>query len=81
MWDVIVIGGGLAGLTAAATARQAGASTLVLEAAQPGGRARSTERDGFLFNRGGHAFYLGGEGAEILAELGVEPRGARPPFQ
>jgi len=81
MWDVIVIGGGLAGLTAAATARQAGASTLVLEAAQPGGRARSTERDGFLFNRGGHAFYLGGEGAEILAELGVEPRGARPPFR
>lgn len=81
MWDVIVIGGGLAGLTAAATARQAGAATLVLESAQPGGRARTTERDGFVFNMGGHAMYSGGEGAEILTELGITPRGLRPPFR
>lgn len=80
MWDVIVIGGGLAGLTAAATARQAGASTVVLESTQPGGRARTTERDGFVFNMGGHALYVGGEGAEILTELGITPRGSRPPF-
>jgi phytoene dehydrogenase-like protein len=81
IWDVIVIGGGLAGLTASATARRAGASTLVVESAQPGGRARTTERDGFVFNRGGHALYLGGEGAEVLAELGIAPRGSRPPFR
>jgi phytoene dehydrogenase-like protein len=81
MWDVIVIGGGLAGLTAAATARRAGASTLVLESAQPGGRARTTERDGFVFNMGGHAFYLGGEAAEVLGELGIMPVGSRPPLR
>jgi glycine/D-amino acid oxidase-like deaminating enzyme len=81
MWDVIVIGGGLAGLTAAATARRAGASTLVLESAQPGGRARTIERGGFVFNMGGHALYLGGEAAEVLGELGIAPRGSRPPLR
>jgi phytoene dehydrogenase-like protein len=81
MWDVIVIGGGLAGLTAAATARRAGASTLVLESAQPGGRARTIERDGFVFNMGGHALYLGGEAAEVLGELGIVPVGSRPPLR
>lgn len=77
-WDVIVIGGGLAGLTAAATAMRAGASTVVLEATRPGGRARTTERDGFVFNLGAHALYLGGEAAEVLHSLGITPIGARP---
>jgi phytoene dehydrogenase-like protein len=81
MWDVIVIGGGLAGLTAAATARRAGASTLVLESAQSGGRARTTEHDGFVFNMGGHALYMGGEAAEVLGELGIVPVGSRPPLR
>jgi phytoene dehydrogenase-like protein len=64
--DVVVVGGGLAGLTAAATARAAGASVVVLDAHEPGGRAQVTERDGFTFNRGAHALYLGGEAAAVL---------------
>lgn len=79
-WDVIVVGGGLAGLTAAATAAQAGATTLVLDAARGGGRARTTDKDGFVFNHGAHALYRGGEGYAILRTLGVEPRGPKPPL-
>jgi phytoene dehydrogenase-like protein len=78
--DILVIGGGLAGLTAAATATRGGATALVLEAHQPGGRARTTERDGFLWNLGGHALYLGGPGAAALASVGVTPSGAPPPL-
>ena len=50
--DIVVVGAGLAGLTAAATASRGGATTLVLEAHRPGGRARVTERDGFTWNLG-----------------------------
>lgn len=78
--DVVVIGAGLAGLTAAATASAEGASVLVLEAHNPGGRARVTTRDGFTFNHGGHALYVGGEGFGILRRLGVQPQGAPPPL-
>ena len=78
--DVVVIGGGLAGLTAAATASAQGADVLVLEAHNPGGRARTTERDGFTFNHGGHALYVGGEAFPILRRLGVQPQGAAPPL-
>ena len=52
----------------------------MLEAHRPGGRARTTERDGFTFNHGGHALYVGGEGFEILRRLGVQPQGAPPPL-
>jgi phytoene dehydrogenase-like protein len=78
--DIAVIGGGLAGLTAAATTSRGGATTLVLEAHRPGGRARTTDRDGFLWNLGGHALYLGGPGSAALASVGVTPAGAAPPL-
>jgi RNA polymerase sigma-70 factor (ECF subfamily) len=77
--DVIVVGGGLAGLTAAATTAAGGASSLVLEAHQPGGRARTTERDGFVFNLGAHALYRSGAGVEVLRSLGIRPVGSPPP--
>ena len=79
-WDVVVIGAGLAGLAAGATATRAGSATLVLDAHRPGGRARITKRDGFLFNRGLHALYRGGAGWEVLRGLGIEPQGSPPPF-
>lgn len=79
-WDVIVVGAGLAGLAAGATATRAGAATLVLDAHVPGGRARVTKRDGFVFNRGVHALYKAGAGWEVLRGLGIEPRGSSPPI-
>ncbi|HUP84590.1 MAG TPA: FAD-dependent oxidoreductase [Acidimicrobiales bacterium] len=78
--DVLVIGGGLAGLTAAATASAQGARALVLEAHRPGGRSRVSERDGFTFNHGGHALYVAGEGMAVLRRLGVRPKGSPPPL-
>jgi phytoene dehydrogenase-like protein len=80
-WDVIVIGAGLAGLAAGATATRAGFTTLVLDAHVPGGRARVTTSEGFVFNRGVHALYKGGAGWEVLRSLGIEPQGSSPPLR
>lgn len=76
-----MVGGGLAGLAAGATATRAGASTLVLEAHRLGGRARTAEREGFVFNLGGHALYAGSVGMPVLRELGVIPAGSKPPLK
>lgn len=80
-FDLVVVGGGLAGLAAGATARAAGATTVVLERHRPGGRARTTDRDGFLFNEGGHALYVGGPGMDVLRSLGVQVDGVPPPLR
>ncbi|MEO6287499.1 MAG: FAD-dependent oxidoreductase [Dyadobacter sp.] len=51
--DVIIIGSGLAGLTAARVLKTAGKSIKILEASdQIGGRVRTEEVDGFLLDRG-----------------------------
>ncbi|WP_159466758.1 NAD(P)/FAD-dependent oxidoreductase [Dyadobacter sp. 3J3] len=51
--DVIIIGAGLAGLTAAKVLKAAGKSVKILEASdQVGGRVRTEEIDGFLLDRG-----------------------------
>lgn len=75
---IIVVGGGLAGLSAAHTVRAMGRPVLVLEATERvGGRIR-TLRDGpWLAEAGPHLF--GGMSAEAMAlfdELGVERCGA-----
>src|SRR6266568_4430154 len=76
---VIIVGGGLAGLSAAAILARAGhAVTLFEKAGALGGRAR-TKRDGnFFFNQGAHALYLGGPGEQLLSELGVHYSGSSP---
>ena len=79
-FDVIVVGGGLAGLCAAAHARHDGARVVVLEAHGLGGRARCVTRDDFVLNMGAHALYRGGPGAAALAGLGIVPDGAPPPL-
>src|SRR5256885_2899886 len=78
-YDVVVVGAGLAGLAAAATAAGAGVSTLVLDGHHPGGRASTDERGRFRFNRGPHALYQGGEASAVLGRLGGATPGAPPP--
>lgn len=76
-----VIGGGLAGLTAAASLARARHPVTVLEAARGlGGRARTRSRDGFDLNLGPHAFYRGGTAWSTLEGLGARPRGRRPRY-
>jgi len=78
-FDVAVVGGGLAGLAAATYAARGGARVGLFERSRtPGGRADTTNRDGFYFNRGAHALYLGGPAESALHELGVEFTGAPP---
>jgi phytoene dehydrogenase-like protein len=78
---VVVIGAGLAGLTAAATAARAGRPVVVLEAGTAGGRARTDEQSGYRFNQGPHALGRGGEAWRILRHLGVPHPGHRPPVR
>ena len=54
--DVVVVGGGLAGLSAAVHLHRAGLAVTVCEAGdEVGGRIRTDRRDGFLLDRGFHA--------------------------
>ena len=76
--DVAVVGAGLAGLAAAELLRRRGAQVVVLDAGVHGGRARTDTVDGFRFNRGAHALYLGGQAAAVLDELGVPTPGGPP---
>jgi phytoene dehydrogenase-like protein len=78
---VVVIGAGLAGLTAAATAARAGKPVVVVEAHALGGRARTDERSGYRFNQGPHALGKAGAAWRILRDLGVPHRGHRPPLR
>lgn len=71
--EVVVVGGGLAGLTAAALAARAGRRTILLErSSRLGGRAATTEQAGVQFNLGPHALYCHGRAFGLLRELGVE---------
>jgi phytoene dehydrogenase-like protein len=78
--DVVVVGGGIAGLTAAAYLARAGrAVTLYEQASSLGGRARTMEHEGYRFNFGAHALYRGGAGVPILRDLGVTWSGNKAP--
>ena len=69
---IAVIGGGLAGLTAACYLARGGAAVTLFERApRLGGHAISVRDDGWLLNLGPHAFYSGGAGSEVLGELRV----------
>ncbi|HEX3770351.1 MAG TPA: FAD-dependent oxidoreductase [Polyangiaceae bacterium] len=80
MNDVIIVGGGLAGLTAATLCARRGLSAVLLERAGAlGGRAQTTLERGHAHNLGGHALYRGGAIEAALRELGVPFTGAPPP--
>lgn len=73
--DLAVVGGGIAGWSAALTAATAGASVLLLEAHEHGGRARTIERDGYAHNIGPHGLYLHGHLQQLLDHHGIDVAG------
>jgi NAD(P)-binding Rossmann-like domain len=78
MNEITVIGGGVAGLTAAITCAEHGAKVRLLEAHETlGGRARSGDGS-YKANLGPHAIYKGGVLWDWLSERDVMPPLARP---
>src|SRR5690242_2846119 len=82
MHRITVIGGGLAGLTAAITAAEAGAKVTVHEAHHTlGGRARTAEGP-YRTNEGPHALYNGGPHWAWLKQRDlIGPLAALPPLE
>lgn len=56
-YDVVVVGGGLAGLSAAARLAHHGKKVALVERGKLGGRAMTIKLKGFQFNFGAHAIY------------------------
>ena len=80
IFDVAIVGGGLGGLATAALLARRGLHVVVLERAGAlGGRAATHVHDGFHFNQGAHALYLGGAASRVLSGLGVRWTGKKPP--
>jgi C-3',4' desaturase CrtD len=77
MFDVAVVGGGIAGMATAARLQARGLRTVVLEAhGQPGGCAGFFRRRGFAFDVGATTlvdFGPGGVGGELLESTGMPP--------
>jgi len=72
-YEAIVVGGGMAGLTAATYLARAGRSTLLLEKNEKcGGLVSTFEKDGFLFEGGVRALIDAGIISPMLRELGIE---------
>ena len=71
--DVVIIGGGLAGLTTAALLARSGKAVTLFEQSsrEIGGRARTTVIDGFHFNQGPHALFITEAGDSVLKEIGI----------
>ncbi len=77
MYDVAIVGAGIAGMSTAARLQAAGLRTLVLEAhGLPGGCAGFFRRSGFAFDVGATTlvdFEPGGVGGELLETIGMPP--------
>ena len=60
-FDIAIVGGGLAGLTASIYLAKAGRKVIVLEkSSQFGGRGMTINKNGICMNLGAHALYRGG---------------------
>lgn len=80
MSEVTIVGGGLAGLTAAITVAEGGAKVHLLEASESlGGRARSMAGP-YKANIGPHVIYKDGELWSWLADRDLLPAFSRPPL-
>ncbi|NMB67256.1 MAG: NAD(P)/FAD-dependent oxidoreductase [Chloroflexi bacterium] len=72
-YDAIVVGGGLAGLTAATYLSRAGRSVLMCEQAEKcGGLVNTFERDGFFYDGGIRALEDSGVLFPMLRQLGIQ---------
>jgi phytoene dehydrogenase-like protein len=79
MQSYIIIGGGLAGLTAANALAQPGRKITVLEQSEHlGGRAITQQEAGFSLNLGPHALYCGGPATRIFKEWNIPFQGHAP---
>jgi phytoene dehydrogenase-like protein len=77
--NVIVVGGGIAGLAASTYLARAGHRVTIFEKKRHlGGRAITQLRHAYRFNLGPHSFFRSGAGAAVLRELGVATRGGQP---
>lgn len=76
--EIVIIGGGLAGLTTAVYLARNGKKVTVIEkSSEFGGRARTALKDKFYFNQGPHALYVNGIGPKILDELNIKYSGKK----
>ena len=72
-YDAIVVGGGMAGLTATVYLARAGRSVLLLEKNDYcGGLVTTFKKDGFLFEGGVRALLSAGIIRPMLNELGIQ---------
>jgi len=79
-YDIVIVGGGMAGLTAGAYAARAGHRVLLLEK-EPGlgGLVQSFERDGYTWDAGIRALEDSGIILPMLEDLGIEVDFLRSP--
>jgi phytoene dehydrogenase-like protein len=79
MSQFVVIGGGIAGLTAANALASTGAKVTIFEQARElGGRARTKQDGDYFLNLGPHALYAGGMAARTFAEWNIQLSGGNP---
>lgn len=77
--EVVIVGGGIAGLVAANFLARAGKSVRVLEKAKRvGGRGISVESEGAVLNLGPHALGRGGRAIQVFQDLGIDLAGSVP---
>lgn len=81
-WDVVIVGGGLAGYIAANYLAKYNLSILLVEKEKStGGRAKTKQMKKQYFNLGPHALYKNGIAAKTLKELSIQPHGKKPTLQ
>jgi phytoene dehydrogenase-like protein len=79
MQSYIIVGGGLAGLTAANALAQTGRKITLLEQSEHlGGRAITQQEQGFFLNLGPHALYRGGPATRTFKEWKIPFEGHLP---